>query len=39
LGSGLVREEAMQDKLNQWLQGALETLMLAHGQISAHHRM
>ena len=30
LGSGLVRDEAMQGKLNQWLQGALETLMLAH---------
>ena len=30
LGSGLVRDEAMQRKLNQWLQGALETLMLAH---------
>ena len=30
LGSGLARDEAMQGKLNQWLQGALETLMLAH---------
>jgi uncharacterized membrane-anchored protein YjiN (DUF445 family) len=30
LGSGLVRDEAMQGKLNQWLQGALETLMLTH---------
>jgi uncharacterized membrane-anchored protein YjiN (DUF445 family) len=30
LGSGLVKDEAMQGKLNQWLQGALETLMLAH---------
>jgi uncharacterized membrane-anchored protein YjiN (DUF445 family) len=30
LGSGLVRDEAMQGKLNQWLQGALEALMLAH---------
>jgi uncharacterized membrane-anchored protein YjiN (DUF445 family) len=30
LGSGLVRDEAMQRKLNEWLQGALETLMLAH---------
>ena len=30
LGSGLVRDEAMQGKLNHWLQGALETLMLAH---------
>ena len=30
LGSGLARDEAMQRKLNQWLQGALETLMLAH---------
>jgi len=30
LGSGLAKDEAMQGKLNQWLQGALETLMLAH---------
>jgi len=30
LGSGLVRDEAMQSKLNKWLEGALETLMLAH---------
>ena len=30
LGSGLARDEAMQHKLNEWLQGALETLMLAH---------
>ena len=30
LGSGLARDEAMQGKVNQWLQGALETLMLVH---------
>ena len=30
LGSGLVRDEAMQSKLNWWLQRALEALMLAH---------
>jgi len=30
LGAGLVRDAAMQRKLNQWLQEALETLMLAH---------
>jgi uncharacterized membrane-anchored protein YjiN (DUF445 family) len=30
LGSGLARDEVMQHKLNEWLTGALETLMLAH---------
>jgi len=30
LGSGLAKDEAMQHKLNEWLLGALETLMLAH---------
>ena len=30
LGSGLTKDEAMQHKLNEWLLGALETLMLAH---------
>jgi len=30
LGSGLVKDEAMQGKLNGWLQSALEGLMIAH---------
>jgi uncharacterized membrane-anchored protein YjiN (DUF445 family) len=30
LGEGLARDRAMQQKLNRWLLGALETLMLAH---------
>jgi uncharacterized membrane-anchored protein YjiN (DUF445 family) len=30
LGSGLEKDEAMQRKLNEWVLGALETLMLAH---------
>ena len=30
LGSGLAKDDAMQGKLNEWLLGALETLMLAH---------
>lgn len=30
LGSGLARDEVMQHKLNEWLTGVLETLMLAH---------
>jgi uncharacterized membrane-anchored protein YjiN (DUF445 family) len=30
LGSGLANDEPMQHKLNEWLLGALETLMLAH---------
>ena len=30
LGSGLLKDEAMQGKLNEWLQGALEALMLTH---------
>jgi uncharacterized membrane-anchored protein YjiN (DUF445 family) len=30
LGSGLARDEVIQHKLNEWLAGALETLMLAH---------
>jgi len=30
LGSGLAKDEVMQHKLNEWLTGALETLMLAH---------
>ena len=30
LGSGLAKDDVMQHKLNEWLLGALETLMLAH---------
>jgi uncharacterized membrane-anchored protein YjiN (DUF445 family) len=30
LGSGLAKDEPMQHKLNEWLLGATETLMLAH---------
>jgi uncharacterized membrane-anchored protein YjiN (DUF445 family) len=30
LGAGLEKDEAMQRKLNEWVLGALETLMLAH---------
>jgi len=30
LGAGLEKDEAMQRKLNEWLLGALETLMLVH---------
>lgn len=30
LGSGLAKDQVMQHKLNEWLTGALETLMLAH---------
>jgi len=30
LGSGLAKDEVMQNKLNAWLLGAMETLMLAH---------
>jgi uncharacterized membrane-anchored protein YjiN (DUF445 family) len=30
LGSGLAKDEVMQHKLNEWLLGAMQTLMLAH---------
>jgi uncharacterized membrane-anchored protein YjiN (DUF445 family) len=30
LGTGLAKDEGMQNKLNEWLLGALEALMLAH---------
>ncbi len=30
LGSGLAKDQVMQHKLNEWLLGALQTLMLAH---------
>ncbi|TMH12363.1 MAG: DUF445 family protein, partial [Betaproteobacteria bacterium] len=30
LGFGLVKDEVMHHKLNEWLLGALQTLMLAH---------
>jgi uncharacterized membrane-anchored protein YjiN (DUF445 family) len=30
LGAGLAKDDSMQRKLNEWLLGALETLMLAH---------
>jgi uncharacterized membrane-anchored protein YjiN (DUF445 family) len=39
LGSGLIRDDATQGKLNQWLRGALEALMLTHApNHPAHHR-
>ena len=30
MGSGLAKDEVMHHKLNEWLLGAMQTLMLAH---------